>query len=865
MEQIVSYFRNLFRKPRKEDDANVEGLRNAFRDRYHHFKLLLNANNQALRIMAEMEEALKGTQPFGMAFVIPRCTTISTNVWQICSNLNQLAPGKYEALYECFKKIQLNINPFIRRRTLLREGPMVIPLQSVNKDMADLVGTKMANLGELKNRMHLQVKNGFVITVRGYDHFMQQNDLPTEIARRIQTTDVKPLDQLFSICADIQQLIIRAPIPEELESAIFEHYRNLEREEGKGVKVAMRSSALGEDLSGTSFAGQYRSELNVSGENILQAYKEIIASKYGLPAMSYRLNRGIRDEDATMCVGCMGMVDAICGGVVYSRNPLDVRKKAIVINSVWGLPKSVVDGSAPADLFVISRDEPMEIIQKEIPSKGEKFVCYPDEGVCKLEVSGDESTLPSLNDKQAFELARVALKLESHYGVPQDMEWSIQRDGSIILLQCRPLQQMTEHRTAHTKIADGDEPAPLILRGGVPTSPGVASGPVFIVKKDVDALRFPPGGVLVAAQSLPHWATVLNRAAAVITGQGSVVGHLANVAREFGVPALFGIEGVMDRLENGDLVTVDAEGMSVYQGRVESLLKNEEPPKNLMEGSSVYKALKGAAQHILPLHLLDPDSSDFKPGNCRTLHDITRFCHEKAVHEMFQFGKEHLFPERSSKQLFYKVPMQWWILNLDDGFNEEVKGKYVKLDNIASIPMLAFWDGFVAVPWDGPPAIDGKGFMSVVFRSTQNTALTPGVRSRYADRNYFMISRNYCSLNSRLGYHFSTMEALVSDRVNENYVGFQFKGGAADYQRRLKRTHFIKEILEKYDFRVEIREDNLIARLEHYEKEYMKKRLQILGYLTLHTRQLDMIMTNDSQVRYYRTRIERDIQNFIGA
>jgi len=863
MDRIIGLFKRLFLKKREEDNANVEGLRNAFRGRYHHFKLLLNANNDALGIMSEMEEALRGTHPFGMNFVLSRCTTISTNVWQISSNLNQLAPGKYEALYVSFKEIQLKINPFIRHQAVFKEGPMVIPLQSVNKDMADLVGAKMANLGELKNRMHLQVKNGFAITVKAYDHFMQYNELPSEIARRIQATDVKRLDQLFSLCADIQQLIIRAPLPEELESDIFDHYRILEQEEGKGVKVAMRSSALGEDFSGTSFAGQYRSELNVSGENILQAYKEIIASKYGLLAMTYRLNRGIRDEDTPMSVGCMGMVDAICGGVMYSRNPLDFRNKAIVINSVWGLPKSVVDGSAPADLFVISRDEPMEIVQKEIPSKEGKIVCYRDEGVCRLEISGDESTAPSLKDEQAFELAHIAVKLESYYGAPQDIEWAIQRDGSIILLQCRPLQQMEKHLVRHIKIADDNEPAPVLLRGGVPASPGVASGQVFIVKKDIDALGFPEGGVLVAAQSLPYWASLLNRAAAVITGQGTVVGHLGNVAREFGVPALFGVEGVMDRLENGDLVTVDAEGMKVYQGRVDTLLKSEGTPKNLMEGSPVYEALKGAAQHIVPLHLLDPDSPDFKPANCRTLHDITRFSHEKAVHEMFRFGKEHRFPERSSKQLFYKVPMQWWILNLDDGFNEEVNGKYVKLDNIASIPMLAFWDGFVAVPWDGPPAIDGKGFMSVVFRSTQNPALTPGVRSRYADRNYFMISRNYCNLNSRLGYHFSTMEALVSDRVNENYVGFQFKGGAADYHRRLKRTLFIKEILEKYDFRVEVREDNLIARVEYHEKEDMKKRLQILGYLTLHTRQLDMIMANDTAVRYYKTKIEKDIQELL--
>ena len=65
--------------------------------------------------------------------------------------------------------------------------------------------------------------------------------------------------------------------------------------------------------------------------------------------------------------------------------------------------------------------------------------------------------------------------------------------------------------------------------------------------------------------------------------------------------------------------------------------------------------------------------------------------------------------------------------------------------------------------------------------------------------------------------------------------------------------------MEKYDFRVEVREDNLIARVEHHEKEYMKERIQILGYLTLHTRQLDMIMANDSEVQYYKAKIERDI------
>ena len=842
---------------RKGDD--IEALRGAFKARYHSFKLLLNANNEALEIMTELEEALRASHPFGMSFVRSRITAISTNVFKIIKHLDELAPHKYEELFHRFREIQQRIHTLIGQGPLPREGPLVASFEEVAMGMADLVGPKAASLGEIRKNLGLRIPDGFVVTASGYHLFMLHNDLETEIQRRIQAAGARDLDQLYALSASIQQLIINATLPTRLEAEIRKYYSILESKEGKEVHVAMRSSATAEDLPSVTFAGQYRSELNVSPENIFQAYKEIVASKYSLQAMAYRFNRGIRDEDVAMCVICMPMVDPVSGGVMYSKNPAG--QNTVVINSVWGLPKAVVDGSTPSDLFVILRDEPIKIQRKQIARKNHKFVPHPQEGIVRMELTEDEASRPSLTEEKALELARIALRLENYYGTPQDIEWAIDSKGSIILLQCRPLQQVNSREEEGTELKEMR--SPIILKGGVTASPGAAAGPVFQVKKNMDMLQFPDGAVLVVAQALPAWAPLLSRAAAVVAELGGITGHLATVAREFGVPALFGVTNAMKALKDQDMVTVDADNRRVYKGTVEELIKRQEPLPNIMEGSPIYECLKNAARFIIPLNLLDPDAPDFSPKYCRTFHDITRFCHEKAEIEMFRFGKDHDFPERSAKQLYCDVPMQFWIINLDDGFKQEVTERWIRLEDICSIPMLALWQGMTAVPWEGPPPVDSRGFMSVLFEATQNPALDPATRASYGVRNYFMISRNFCSLQSRFGFHFSTVEALVGERASENYISFQFKGGAADLKRRIFRAQFISEILDHYGFRTELREDALFARLEGYEQSFMEHRLRILGYLIIHTRQLDMVMANGASVGEQREKMMKDLRDIV--
>jgi pyruvate,water dikinase len=865
MRSLLDQFKKLFFKKPELTAGDVEQLRIEFKERYHSFKLLLNANNRALEIMADMERTLEGGQPFGMTFVRASCTAVSVNVFNMIKHIGRLAQGRYEELGAQFNEIRQNIDDLLSYKKSLTDERLVIPIDAVNKEMSDFVGNKMANLGEIRNKLQIRIPDGFVITAAAYDRVIEENDLQSEIDRLFQSADENNIETLYALSSKIQQLIIQSKMPDDLVKAVDQAYIRLESDTKGKVTLALRSSALGEDMREISFAGQYRSELNVSLDSIFQAYKEILASKYSLQAVTYRLSRGFKDEDISMCVGCMHMVDAAAGGVIYTRNPVDMADDSMFINSAWGLPKSVVDGSDACDLFVVSKTPSRKIIRKKVSTKKIKFICLPEEGVCRTELTGDKKNLASINDNQALELSALAARIEKYYAVPQDIEWAVAKDGAIYILQCRPLTQaeMTE-ANLHDPISNTAQDA-VIARGGITASPGAASGEVYPVDKGIDVLQFPQGAVLVARQALPTWCSLLNRSAAIVTEQGGFAGHLASVAREFGVPALFGVPDAMNQLNHGELITVDADTLTIYKGKIESVLKKIRPKVNLMQGSPIYETLKEVSRLIIPLNLLDPDSPFFIPASCKTLHDITRFIHEKAVHEMFNFGKEHHFSEKSSKQLYYKVPMQWWILNLDDGFKEEINEKYVRLENISSIPMLAFWKGFSAVPWEGPPAIDGKGFTSVIFQSTVNRNLIPGLRSAYATRNYFMISKNYCSLSSRMGYHFSILEALVSEREIENYISFQFKGGAADHQRRLGRVNFIAGILQKEGFGVIIREDNLTARVEGHDMEYMKKRLEILGYLALHTRQLDMIMSNTAALNHYQQKIEKDIRNILDS
>ncbi|WP_300162879.1 PEP/pyruvate-binding domain-containing protein [Solidesulfovibrio sp.] len=842
-----------------------EQIQAEFKKRYHHFKLLLTANKKALEVMSEMEEALNGRRAFGMAFIRAHSTAASVNVYKIVEHLNSIAPGKYAELYNRIKDIQRRIGDCWQQGCQDAATALVVPLAEAGRDMADQVGGKMAGLGEIVRRAGLPVPPGFAVTARAYRRLVEENDLKDEINRLLQTAGPDDQRNLLILSSQIRNKITDAKVPDDVAAAILEAYEALWRPLGRPVPVSLRSSALGEDEAGQTFAGQFSSKLNVGPDDILQSYKEVLASKYSPQAMTYRLNRGIPDEDVAMCVGVMAMVDAVAGGVIYSRNPLDIRDDAIRIHSALGLPKSVVDGSVATDEFVVRRGEPPVLAERHIRRKDQVFVCLPGEGVCRMETTGDRAGEPSLTDAQALALGEAAVRLESMYGAPVDVEWAVDTSGAIMFLQCRELVQLPGGAAPDRPRRVHGQP---LVADGVTASPGVGCGPVFVVRREADLLRFPRGGVLVAIEAPPRYASVIDMAAAIVTEKGGAAGHLANVAREFRVPALMGVPGATTLLAPGAEVTVDADGRAVYPGRVQELLDAAEAERRPApeRQTPMHAILRRVMDQITPLHLIDPNVPEFAPENCRTLHDITRFCHEKSVTEMFAFGQEFHFSKRAAKQLKYKgTAMKWWFINLDDGFVHDVPGKYVKLEEICSIPVGALWDGIVAIPWQGPPPVDGRGLMSIIAQASTNPHLEAAAHSSFAERNYFMVSRNYLCLSSRFGFHFCTVEALVGDRPQENYVSFQFKGGAAEFSRRRRRAEFVAEILEIRGFAVEVSEDASFARVSVGPEDEMLTALKVIGYMLMHTRQLDMIMHNEAMVQSYKQKILDDLVTVVGA
>jgi pyruvate,water dikinase len=833
------------------DQAALAELRARLAGRFLGYRNLLKANSRALTIMAELQEAQQSLEPVAMTRLRSAATEMAVSVLAMIQELERLAPKRYPALMERFNALKQELDQLVAGARPLPQGPLVVELGALGVGSDELAGPKMATLAQLGNRLGLKVPDGFVITTAAYNSFVEYNGLRAEINRLLQIKGLSKVDELLAACSALQGLFTQGDIPPELDREIAAACQRLAQRHGPELKLAVRSSALGEDVGAASFAGQFRTELNVTPAALGEAYREVIASAYGPQALSYCHHLGLRDQDLAMAVGCLVMLPAQAGGGVYSASPLDPADGRVRISACWGLPKGVVDGSAEAEEILV--DTEGGLLERRAGRQDRFYQCDPSSGVLSATLPAELRDRSPLSDDAALELATRAKEVQAAFGGPQDLEWALNGAGRLVYLQCRPLHRQA---SAVPQPLVGGLPDPIIS-GGLTAAPGAAAGVVRWVHTGHDALIFQAGQVLVVERPLPRWAPLLSWAAALVAGHSGVAGHLATVAREFGVPALVDLGPDLERLQPGEVVTVDADRRAVYPGRVDDLLRTRpavSPPQTPLR-----RTFEQLITLTAPLNLLDPASSEFRAENCRTLHDLTRLCHEQAVHEIFSLHGEG-FPVAAAKQLYCSAPMQWRLIDIGGGFTEEVSGKYVRLEQIASRPWLALWHGMLAVPWDGPP-ITGSGLASVIMQST----MRPEWESRAGreEGNYFLVGRDFMNLQSRLGAHFAAVEVLAGPDPEENFVLFTFQGGGADMARKQARLHLMAEPLEEFGFTVTIRADTARARRDHLSDADALSNVRVLGYLMMHTRQLDMAMADAGLVAHFAAKLRADLANLV--
>lgn len=390
----------------------------------------------------------------------------------------------------------------------------------IDKESGSIVGGKAANLGEMV-KLKLPVPPGFVVNTKAFNKFLLYNMIKDTIQRLVKSCDVDNTEKLLKTSKKIKDLIIAQDIPPSISREVKESYERI------GGSVAVRSSATAEDLPTASFAGQFRTFLNVRGEELVDVVKKCWASLYEPRAIFYRSKQGF--TDASIAVIVQEMVESEKAGVMFTVNPT-TGEDEILIEAVQGLGEKLVSGQVNPDKYVVK--------DGEIREKTGKI----------------------LIDKEIKKLAEYGKRLEQHYGIPQDIEFAIEKD-SIYIVQTRAV-------TTEGKMLKVKTKAKPILTG-LAVSPGIASGLVRIVHKIEDIAKVNEGDILVTEMTSPDLVPTMSKSVAIITDKGGSTSHAAIVSREMGIPCITGTEQATNLLKDGQKITVDAYNGMIYEGFIQ--------------------------------------------------------------------------------------------------------------------------------------------------------------------------------------------------------------------------------------------------------------------------------------------------------
>jgi pyruvate,water dikinase len=199
-------------------------------------------------------------------------------------------------------------------------------------------------------------------------------------------------------------------------------------------RLAVRSSAVGEDSADASFAGQHVTILNVFEPTLGDAIRSVWDSARTESALAYRAKLGI-DGPPSIAVVIQQLVEPLAAGVLFTRDPISGADERW-IEASWGLGEAVVAGIVSPDRYRLDRSG--RLIEQVVGLKDVK-IWFDEHGTAEMPVDPALHEMPCLTDRHLHELHALADRCCSVWGSDLDLEWAVTPDNSLFLLQSRPI------------------------------------------------------------------------------------------------------------------------------------------------------------------------------------------------------------------------------------------------------------------------------------------------------------------------------------------------------------------------------------------------------------------------------------------
>ncbi len=847
--------------------------------RIKNFRDIIDANNTALEAIARLQEQYHENERGNSQLTTKLITDIFVNTFKMIKSINALSDDRYGNLYKVYDAISSRLRNKLGERGNNRHREVIhkfiIPFSEIDHSYIDIVGEKIAFLCDIRNKTPVLVPDGFAITESAYSLLLKENHLDEQIGSLLDSIDFKDIEGIFQASSQLQKLIMNARVPDILKEEIQNALKVLKAYAPADLRVSVRSSALFESNAYTSFAGQYRTLLNIPEDEVLNAYLEVVASKFTPEAMVYAVAHSFNIEDICMPVAVQHMIDAKSSGVMFTSWQ---NLNQSMIQAVYGLGLYIVNGTLVPDTYIYNNELKRTVVS--IPGEKHTSLVCDIVGTKEAGIQEPYRNAPCIASDQLSELSGIGQKLDKIYKMPLDIEWAIDARLNIFILQCRPQLYKPAPETTLADLSDIDiewaiddygEPYILEYREagmsirrsrrntlpfrilnhtitdrGVTASPGTASAPAFNVNNSLDIMKFPYGSIIVTTTADPKLAVLLNKAVGVISQGGDVTGHLAAVAREFQVPALFATGRVS--IADGKHITLDANNKKVYAGTVKELAgKNDRKPD--LQPSMLL--LRDMLKDIATLNIPNPANSNSQALKCKSIHDIIRFVHQIAIEEMFKTCDSKVSKESCARKITSPIPVNLLAFDLGGGIAEDAPDIGISLENVVSIPMQALWKGMMhkGIKWSGERNIDVSG----MFAAMTNYMIDESTSMRgLGSPSYVFISKNYMNFNSRVGYHFATVDAYIGELHESNYINFRFSGGANALDRRSRRTALIEKTLRDAGYKSIRTMDVINSNIQNLTENQMQEKLEFLGRLLGFVNRLDIAMVTDNDIdKYY--------------